>query len=73
MRHVVAGSVLMIGLLAGTSTLSFASPSTRPMPATDQVITASHASNILQADYYYNHHRYHHRRWDRRHHRWVYY
>lgn len=73
MRRIVAAGTLMLGLLAGTSTLSFASPSTQLMRGADSVVAASHAANIQQADYYYHHHRYHHRRWDKRHHRWQYY
>lgn len=73
MRHVVAVSVLMMGLLVGTPALSFASQSIQPAHTTDRLETPSQAGGIEHADYYYHHHRYHHRRWDKRHRRWYYY
>ena len=69
MRKLMAGAALMLGLLAGTSTLSFAAPS---MHAADHREAASRSSSIEHADYYYRHHRYHHRAWDRRHRHWRY-
>jgi hypothetical protein len=70
MHKIVAAAALALGLLAGTSTLTFAAPS---MHAAGHRDTASRSSSSIErADYYYHHHRYHHRAWDRRHHRWRY-
>ena len=69
MRKILTGTALMLGLLAGTSALSFASP---PIDAADHRNAMPRGGSIEHADYYYHHHRYHHRGWDRAHRRWRY-
>ena len=69
MRNIVTGSLLLVGLLLGTATASFAS---QPIHDRDAQTTVHQFGHIQRADYYYHHNRYHHRAGDRRHHRWHY-
>ncbi|MDR3539018.1 MAG: hypothetical protein P4L71_21160 [Acetobacteraceae bacterium] len=69
MQQFFRRAAVVSGLLLGSTTIALASPA---LHVSDHG-AAPQASNIVQADYHYNHQRYHHRSWDKRHHRWHYY
>lgn len=69
MQNILTGSLLMVDLLLGTATASFASQQVHVREAR---ATTHEVGNVHRADYYYHLHRYHHRTWDRTHHCWRY-
>jgi hypothetical protein len=67
MLKAVLWSLTSVGLVIGTSTTTFASPTTRLLDRDATQLTAG--TDLI--DYNYNHHHYHHRSWSHNH--WHYY